>query len=205
MLRRQLYKRGYFLHTYPEWSTIPIHWESTNTPRRGNKASGPDNIPCRVLKQLAQELSPVVTAICCQSLETGILPVDWNEAIISPIYKKGNVHLAANYRPVSLTNVVCKIMEHIICKHILNHLDLHNILSAFQHGGFPGAHSCECQLLLPYCDWPSVFIWQEDTDWRGHTGYLTCSWHHTIWTSTAEAPLLWHSMVVEFNVPLDTV
>jgi len=62
-----------------------------------NKASGPDNIPCRILKELALEIAHAITAICCQSLELGTLQCDWKEAIISPVYKKGNVHLALNY------------------------------------------------------------------------------------------------------------
>jgi len=71
-----------------------------------NKASGPDKIPCRVLKELATELAPVVTAFFRQTAELCVFPRDWTEAIISPIYKKGNVHLASNYRPVSLTCVI---------------------------------------------------------------------------------------------------
>ena len=75
-----------------------------------NKASGPYNIPCPILKELALEIAPVITTIYRQSLELGTLPCDWKEAIISPVYKKGNVHLASNYRPVSLTCVISKIM-----------------------------------------------------------------------------------------------
>jgi len=54
-----------------------------------NKASRPDKIPCRVLKELATELAPVVTAFFRQTTEHCVLPRDWTEAIISPIYKKG--------------------------------------------------------------------------------------------------------------------
>ena len=61
-----------------------------------NKASGPDNIQCRILKELALEIAPVITAICRQSLELGTLPCDWKEAIICLVYKKGNVHLSSN-------------------------------------------------------------------------------------------------------------
>ena len=107
-----------------------------------NKASGPDKIPCRVLKELAGELAPVVAAVFRQTPENAILPKDWTEAIISPIYKKGNVHLASNYRPVSLTCVLSKVMEHIICKHILNHLDTHSILTQYQHD-VRKAHFCD--------------------------------------------------------------
>ena len=52
-----------------------------------------------------------------------------------------------NYRPVSLTSVVCKILEHIIHRHIMNHCDPHNLLRSHQHG-FRQKHSCESQLIL---------------------------------------------------------
>ncbi len=86
-----------------------------------------------------------------QTLSTGELPEDWLKANISPIFKKGNRNLPENYRPVSLTCICCKIFEHIICKHIRNHLDKYNILSIFQHG-FRYLHSCETQLLLTLHD-----------------------------------------------------
>jgi len=72
------------------------------------------------LKELAAELAPVVTAFFRQTMDLCELPRDWAEAIISPIYKKSNVHLASNCRPVSLTCVLSKLVEHI-----LNHLDTH--------------------------------------------------------------------------------
>ena len=52
-----------------------------------------------------------------------------------------------NYRPVSLTSVVCKVLEHIIHRHIMNHCDQHNLLRSHQHG-FRQNHSCESQLIL---------------------------------------------------------
>jgi len=112
-----------------------------------NKATGPDNIPCRLLLNLSTELAPVITALISQSLETGTVPKDWTSAVISPIYNKGDVHLATNYRPISLTCVVCKVMEHILSKHILDHLDKQQILTLYQHV-FLKAHFCESQLLV---------------------------------------------------------
>jgi exonuclease III len=53
-----------------------------------SKATGPDNIPCRVLKELAPELAPALTALFNQSLSLGTIPVDWSKAFISPIFKK---------------------------------------------------------------------------------------------------------------------
>ena len=67
------------------------------------------------------------------------------------VFKKGGRDLAENYRPVSLTCVCCKILEHIITSHIRQHLDHNNILSAYQHG-FRKLHSCETQLLVTVQD-----------------------------------------------------
>ena len=111
------------------------------------KACGPDGIPSQLLKDLSQELAPVICHIFSKSLSTGDLPDDWLTANITAIFKKGEKCKPANYRPVSLTSVTCKLIEHIIFRHIMAHLEEHNILSHFQHG-FRSGHSCEMQLLI---------------------------------------------------------
>ena len=116
-----------------------------------SKASGPDLIPCRFLKELAHEIAPILTIIYKQSLQDGVLPSDWKKADVAPIFKKGSRNLAENYRPVSLTCVCCKLMEHIITSHIRQHLDQHSILSTLQHG-FRKFFSCETQLLVTLQD-----------------------------------------------------
>ena len=83
---------------------------------------------------LAKEITPVVHFIFTQTLCTGELPTEWTQANVAPIFKKGSMLQAVNYRPVSLTYITCKLFEHIICKHILAHLDDHNILTGLQHG-----------------------------------------------------------------------
>ncbi len=70
----------------------------------------------------------------------------WLLANISPIFKKGERYLPANYRPVSLTCISSKLLEHIVVKHILNHFDYNNILVDCQHG-FRSRRSCETQLV----------------------------------------------------------
>ena len=62
------------------------------------KASGPDNISCRILQELSAELAPVLAGIFTQSIESGEVPHDWTQALVTPIFKKGNRHLAENYR-----------------------------------------------------------------------------------------------------------
>ncbi len=97
-----------------------------------NKASGSDNIPCRILKELADEIAPCLATIFQKFLDCGHLPEDWQTAQMAPVFKKGDKCQAVNYCPISLTCVCCKIMEHIICHHVHEHLDDYNILSHLQ-------------------------------------------------------------------------
>ena len=116
-----------------------------------NKASGPDQIPNIFLKQTAKESASVLAALFTQSLQTGNLPDDWLSANVSPIFKKGDRGLASNYRPVYLTCVCCKLMEHILVRHMLRHFDDKKIISDKQHG-FRKGHSCETQLITTVND-----------------------------------------------------
>ena len=111
-----------------------------------NKASGPDSIPPRVLKLAAEPLSTCLTLLFNSSLKSGITPSDWKTANITPVYKKGERFKAENYRPVSLTCICSKMLEHIVVSQLMKHLDNHNILSDCQHG-FRAKRSCESQLL----------------------------------------------------------
>ena len=112
-----------------------------------SKASGPDNIPNILLKECAAELSPVVTHLFQKSIDSGTLPQDWTSANIAPIYKKGDRHKAENYRPVSLTSVLSKVLEHIIVHSMLDHFDRNKVLSNLNHG-FRSGYSCETQLAV---------------------------------------------------------
>ena len=111
-----------------------------------SKASGPDLVPARILKLASQEITPILCTIYQQSFNTGEVPQDWQKANVTAFFKKGDKTNPANYRPVSLTCIACKSMEHIVFSQIMNHLDNHKILAEFQHG-FRSGHSCETQLL----------------------------------------------------------
>jgi hypothetical protein len=116
-----------------------------------NKAPGPDGIFPWMLKMMANELTPILTKLFQQSIADGYLPSQWRQADICPIFKKGDRAKPSNYRPVSLTSVVCKILEHIVHSHIMDHLEKHNILVDNQHG-FRAKHSTETQLILTVND-----------------------------------------------------
>ena len=111
------------------------------------KAAGPDQIPCWVLKNAAQEIAPFLQQFFSLSLQIGDIPWDWKNANVHAIFKKEDRSLASNHRPISLTSVSCKIMEHIIFSHIMSYLEEFKILSDIQHG-FRKHHSCETQLLI---------------------------------------------------------
>ena len=116
-----------------------------------HKAQGPDNIPPNFLKCCAKELSPSLTLIFQASLEQGKVPDDWKQALVTPLFKKGDRTAPENYRPISLTSVCCKLMEHIIHSQVMHHLDKHNALCDQQHG-FRKRRSCESQLILTLQD-----------------------------------------------------
>ena len=72
-------------------------------PQSTYKTIGPDSIPNIILKDCAKQAAPGLSAIFQCSTDSGELPGDWVNANVSLIYKKGDVHLPENYRPVSLT------------------------------------------------------------------------------------------------------
>ena len=116
---------------------------------RGIKISsspGPDNVHSRILKECADVISPGVQHIFRLSLDTGVLPNEWKLGRITPIFKKGSRRQACNYRPVSLTSILCKVFEKLIRKAIVNHMKVNSLFSPHQHG-FIGSRSCMTQML----------------------------------------------------------
>ena len=116
-----------------------------------SKAAGPDKLSGKLLKATPHEIAAVLQ----RSINEGTLSQAWKEATISPVYKKECKSNSANYRPVSLTCIICKILEHIINRHILDHLDEHRILVDAQHG-FRKRRSCKTQLILTCHDLAKV-------------------------------------------------
>ena len=111
-----------------------------------NKATGPDGIPGKILKICANELADVFRLLYQASLDQGVIPDDWKHANIVPLHKKDDKSNPSNYRPVSLTCVSSKLLEHIVHSNIMDHLDALNFLNNAQHG-FRQRRSCETQLI----------------------------------------------------------
>ena len=50
------------------------------------------------------------------------IPNEWGDGCITALFKKGNRKSTSNYRPVSLTCILCKVMEQFIIDHIVDHM-----------------------------------------------------------------------------------
>ena len=111
------------------------------------KAAGPDQLKPLLLKELRDEIAPIIKIIFEKSLQTGKLPSDWVTANVMPVFKKGDKPSAANYRPISLICILCKVLEHILASNIVKHLDAQGIMYDLQHG-FREKRSCETQLVM---------------------------------------------------------
>ena len=120
-----------------------------------NKAPGPDGIGPLILKTASSALAYPLSIIFNLSMRNSAVPTDWKRALITPIFKKGNKALPGNYRPVSLTCIVCKVMEKMIKLKIVQHLEKGNLISPHQHG-FVKGRSCITQLLEVLDIWTEV-------------------------------------------------
>ena len=104
---------------------------------RSDKSPGPDKLHPRILQELAKELTTPLAIIYNKCIDKGTLPSQWKEAIVTPIFKKGCKSDLGNYRPVSLTSVVCKVMERMISENILEHVKSNSIQCSQQDDPLP--------------------------------------------------------------------
>ena len=89
---------------------------------KDNKSPGVDVIPPKLLKEIVEQINTPLAQLFNFSLEEGIVPSEWKEANITPLFKKGSRNKPENYRPVSLTSVVCKLLETLIRDHMVEFL-----------------------------------------------------------------------------------
>ena len=82
-----------------------------------NKSPGVDRIPQKLLIETLEQISIPLARVFNWSLKQGVVPAEWKEANIIPLFKKGSRNKSENYRPVSLTSVVCKLLERLIKDH----------------------------------------------------------------------------------------
>ena len=132
-----------------------------------SKSCGPNNCHPFFLRECAEEIYLPLSEIFQRSISTGDEPNDWKNAKATCIFKKGNKQEPENYRPVSLTSVLCKLLESNINGEVIIHLSIHNLLSDNQFG-FRKNRSTILQLLTVMEDWTDAL----DNNLQVHTVYL---------------------------------
>ena len=113
---------------------------------------GPDGIPPTFFINCCDELSYPLSLFFTYSFENSILPDEWLQSFITPLFKKGNASDPTNYRPISLTATMCKIMEVIIKDQLVQYLVDKGIINKHQHA-FIRNHSTATNLLECINDW----------------------------------------------------
>ena len=98
------------------------------------------------LLQTVNEVKKPLTDIFIKSLQEGKIPDPWKLANITPLHKKGPKTSTKNYRPISLTSVVSKLMEKIVRDKIMSHMEENGLFTKHQHG-FSKGYSCVTQLI----------------------------------------------------------
>ena len=111
-----------------------------------NKLIDRKGFPREILKLGAETMILYLLWLLELTINNAAIPSDWKRTTVVPIYKEGDRSLVTNYRPVSLTSVVCKQMEHVIAGYLRQVCDTNICLRQGQHAFKPG-YSRESQIV----------------------------------------------------------
>ena len=135
---------GRFLESFSTVSATEVY--SLLKDLDSSKAPGSDGIPASILKNCASVIAPSVATLFNTTIKTGHLPKQFKKATIAPVFKSGDKHVAANYRPISLLPILSKVLEKVIASQLKSYLKEHNLLPAEQFA-YRDRHSTEDALV----------------------------------------------------------
>ena len=101
---------------------------------KSSKATGSDQIPAKIIKDIAHEIAAPLTFLINRSLQTGIFPTAEKIAKINPVYKSGDHADIDNYRPISVLNILSKVVERVAYNQLSDYLESNNLLNENQFG-----------------------------------------------------------------------
>lgn len=130
------------------------------------KSHGPDNVPCRILKEFAYELAVPVTTIFNASLASGIVPAIWKDSNIIPIPKLQPPTCEGDTRPISLTPCLSKVLEDFVVTWII--ADIRDKIDPKQFGCLKGTSTTYCLLDM-------IHTWLSHLDFPGNA-FVFASW-----------------------------
>ena len=120
-----------------------------------SKASGPDGMSAKMLKETAQSITPAVTKLFNISITVRELPSDWKHALITPIPKSNESSIVSNYRPISILSILSKVLERHIHYQVLQHLHTNRPLALSQYGFLKG-RSTTGALVSAIDEWQKI-------------------------------------------------
>ena len=136
------------------------------------KASGPDDIPPRFLKEFADELAPVLCRLFRLILVFCTYPSSWKHLLVQPVPKKGDRSNPSEYHPIALTSAVAKVFETLLNSHFIKHLESNNLLSDHQYGFCKARSAGDLLSYFPHA-WASLVGTSEN-----HSSSLLISLRH---------------------------
>lgn len=126
-------------------------------------SAGPDGFSPFLIKHLAHSIALPLMLLFSASFVSGSLPAEWKTAIVTPVFKKGLSNDVNNYRPISLTSIICRIMESVIKLQLVDYLLKHDLITKQQHGFLFRRSTCT-QLLECTNDWSLSLNVKKSTD-----------------------------------------
>ena len=153
-----------------EGSDVSIDWIEVTEEKveqairnlKANKAAGVDELESSYVKGSMEGLVRPLRILFEKSLTDGKIPREWKEANVTAVFKQGARKKPENYRPVSLTSQVGKVMEKIIKKELVTYLEGNGLICETQHG-FRKNRSCLTNLLDFLKQWQER--WTEESQW----------------------------------------
>lgn len=138
MLSDSMIKPPNNTHNYPEFSlklATSIEINDVIRSLKNSNSIGVDEITTNFIKDATDSITSIITYLINSSLMSNVVPEIWKTAIVIPIYKKSGVKSnPANYRPISILPVLSKILEKVVAKQLLTHLEKYNIIDKRQFG-----------------------------------------------------------------------
>ena len=117
-----------------------------------DKATGPDTLPARILRECANEFATPICLLACGMLKHGVWPDSWRLHWVHPLYKRKAAHDANNYRGAHLTHIVAKLIEQTISMVFIPFLDKTCAFGKSQWACRRG-HSCQVLVTMKMCTW----------------------------------------------------